>query len=244
MAHPIQLRSDLTAEDDNGETWALADDAGDSSAVRVGAVLVAGTPVSGRTFGSPLSIPTGRSTSCSWNGTTRRPGPPGHRRPTHDEGQRRTRADGHGPEPQPSGRAGSVELAGSEDRKAPLTWAFVGERVTGIEPTFSAWESERPGWPDLRFRVNPQVSVGAVVTARARSRPLVTARKVTSRSRRGSSREARGSIGRRRRLSTLLERQSRLDGPVVPNQIGSGRSQMGADPAEGRRSRVDASMYE
>ena len=44
MTPPIQIRSDLNAEDDNGENWALVGDAGESSEVRVGAVVVAGTP--------------------------------------------------------------------------------------------------------------------------------------------------------------------------------------------------------
>ena len=43
MTPPIQLRSDLNAEDDNGENWALVGNAGDPSEVRVGAVVVAGT---------------------------------------------------------------------------------------------------------------------------------------------------------------------------------------------------------
>jgi len=41
---PIDLRSDLNAEDDNGENWALLANAADPSRVRVGAVVVAGTP--------------------------------------------------------------------------------------------------------------------------------------------------------------------------------------------------------
>jgi hypothetical protein len=41
---PIQLHSDLNAEDDNGENWTLISNATDRSLVRVGAVLVAGTP--------------------------------------------------------------------------------------------------------------------------------------------------------------------------------------------------------
>ena len=44
MAPPIQLRSDLNAEDDNGENWALVGNATDPSEVQVGAVVVAGTP--------------------------------------------------------------------------------------------------------------------------------------------------------------------------------------------------------
>ena len=44
MTPPIQLRSDLNAEDDNGENWGLVGNAGDPSQVRVGAVVVAGTP--------------------------------------------------------------------------------------------------------------------------------------------------------------------------------------------------------
>ena len=43
MTPPIQLRSDLNAEDDNGENWALLANARDSSEVQVGAVIVAGT---------------------------------------------------------------------------------------------------------------------------------------------------------------------------------------------------------
>lgn len=42
---PIQLRSDLNAEDDNGENWALVASAGGPSEVHVGAVMVAGTPL-------------------------------------------------------------------------------------------------------------------------------------------------------------------------------------------------------
>ena len=44
MTPPIALRSDLNAEDDNGQNWALLDNAADPSNIRVGAVLVAGTP--------------------------------------------------------------------------------------------------------------------------------------------------------------------------------------------------------
>lgn len=43
MTPPIQLRSDLNAEDDNGENWTLIANATDPSQVRVGALLVAGT---------------------------------------------------------------------------------------------------------------------------------------------------------------------------------------------------------
>ena len=43
MTPPIDLRSDLNAEDDNGENWALLDNASDPSQVHVGSVLVAGT---------------------------------------------------------------------------------------------------------------------------------------------------------------------------------------------------------
>ena len=44
MTPPIQLRSDLNAEDDEGENWSLLAKAGDPSDVEVGAVVVAGTP--------------------------------------------------------------------------------------------------------------------------------------------------------------------------------------------------------
>jgi hypothetical protein len=44
MTPPIALRSDLNAEDDNGQNWALLDNAVDPSHVVVGAVLIAGTP--------------------------------------------------------------------------------------------------------------------------------------------------------------------------------------------------------
>ena len=44
MTPPIALRSDLNAEDDNGQNWALLDNAVDPSRVVVGAVLIAGTP--------------------------------------------------------------------------------------------------------------------------------------------------------------------------------------------------------
>jgi hypothetical protein len=50
---------------------------------------------------------------------------------------------------------------------AALTWAFALERVTGIEPALSAWESVPSGlvmWPDLQ----------GGVSASDRERPLVT----------------------------------------------------------------------
>jgi hypothetical protein len=40
----IDLRSDLNAEDDDGQNWALLANAADPSQVRVGAILLAGTP--------------------------------------------------------------------------------------------------------------------------------------------------------------------------------------------------------
>lgn len=43
MTLPIQLRSDLNAEDDDGANWTLLANAGDPSEIQVGAVLVAGT---------------------------------------------------------------------------------------------------------------------------------------------------------------------------------------------------------
>lgn len=44
MTPQIALRSDLNAEDDNGHNWALLQNAADPSSVRVGSVLIAGTP--------------------------------------------------------------------------------------------------------------------------------------------------------------------------------------------------------
>ena len=44
MTPPIALRSDLNAEDDDGQNWALLQDAADPPSVRVGSVLIAGTP--------------------------------------------------------------------------------------------------------------------------------------------------------------------------------------------------------
>lgn len=44
MTPPIDLRSDLNAEDDNGENWALLANSTEPSKVQVGSVLVAGTP--------------------------------------------------------------------------------------------------------------------------------------------------------------------------------------------------------
>jgi hypothetical protein len=41
---PIDLRSDLNADDDNGENWALLRNAMDPARIQPGAVLVAGTP--------------------------------------------------------------------------------------------------------------------------------------------------------------------------------------------------------
>ena len=34
---------------------------------------------------------------------------------------------------------------GTRDQREPLTWDFTLERVTGIEPALSAWESDRLG---------------------------------------------------------------------------------------------------
>ena len=34
---------------------------------------------------------------------------------------------------------------GARDQREPLTWDFTLERVTGIEPALSAWESDRSG---------------------------------------------------------------------------------------------------
>lgn len=44
MTPPIALHSDLNAEDDNGQNWALLANAADPSSVHVGSVLIAGTP--------------------------------------------------------------------------------------------------------------------------------------------------------------------------------------------------------
>jgi hypothetical protein len=52
-------------------------------------------------------------------------------------------------------------------RKFTPAWTFILERVTGIEPALSAWESVPSGpvtWPDLR----------GGVSASDRERPLVT----------------------------------------------------------------------
>ena len=51
--------------------------------------------------------------------------------------------------------------------KPDPTWAYALERVTGIEPALSAWESVPSGpvtWPDLR----------GGVSASDRERPLIT----------------------------------------------------------------------
>ena len=44
MTPQIELRSDLNAEDDDGQNWTLLENATNPARVRVGAVLVAGTP--------------------------------------------------------------------------------------------------------------------------------------------------------------------------------------------------------
>lgn len=44
MTPPIDLRSDLNAEDDDGNNWALLDDDANRSRVKVDAILVAGMP--------------------------------------------------------------------------------------------------------------------------------------------------------------------------------------------------------
>ncbi len=44
MTPQIELRSDLNAEDDDGQNWTLLENATNPAAVHVGAVLVAGTP--------------------------------------------------------------------------------------------------------------------------------------------------------------------------------------------------------
>jgi len=43
MTPQIQLRSDLNAEDDDGQNWTLLENATNPAGVHVGAVLVAGT---------------------------------------------------------------------------------------------------------------------------------------------------------------------------------------------------------
>lgn len=43
MTPPIDIRSDLNAEDDDGQNWALLRNAADPAVVHPGAVLVAGT---------------------------------------------------------------------------------------------------------------------------------------------------------------------------------------------------------
>jgi hypothetical protein len=43
------------------------------------------------------------------------------------------------------GRLRGFHGPGAKDRREPLTWAFTLERVTGIEPALSAWESDRSG---------------------------------------------------------------------------------------------------
>ena len=45
-----------------------------------------------------------------------------------------------------------------EPSKGPLTWGFVLERATGIEPAFSAWEGAVAGSADLPVSVFSQVS--------------------------------------------------------------------------------------
>jgi len=35
----------------------------------------------------------------------------------------------------------------TRDQREPLTWYFVVERVTGIEPALSAWEAGDVPWP-------------------------------------------------------------------------------------------------
>src|SRR5690606_2198729 len=42
--------------------------------------------------------------------------------------------------------------------KHGLTWTFSGERVTGIEPAFSAWEADRRGCADQPVRAKALVS--------------------------------------------------------------------------------------
>ena len=44
MTRRIDLRSDLNAVDDDGENWALLENAASPAQVQVGAVLIAGAP--------------------------------------------------------------------------------------------------------------------------------------------------------------------------------------------------------
>ncbi len=44
MTPPIHLRSDLNAEDDNGRNWAVIGNDCKPPQIRVGAVVIAGTP--------------------------------------------------------------------------------------------------------------------------------------------------------------------------------------------------------
>ena len=44
MTPQIELRSDLNAEDDDGQNWTFLENATNPARVHVGAVLIAGTP--------------------------------------------------------------------------------------------------------------------------------------------------------------------------------------------------------
>ena len=71
MTPQIELRSDLNAEDDDGQNWTLLENATNPARVHVGAVLSRERLDSGRSFASRRWTPTGRSTSSNSTRATR-----------------------------------------------------------------------------------------------------------------------------------------------------------------------------
>src|SRR5262245_30154710 len=70
------------------------------------------------------------------------------------------------------GRLRRIDGPGTGKQRRPLTWGFVVERVTGIEPALSAWESDRSG-PLTTLSWAPDVPL---VTVRDPTTPGVMAR--------------------------------------------------------------------
>ncbi len=65
-----------------------------------------------------------------------------------------------------AGHSGPSNDEGPGTRKHRLTWAFARERVTGIEPAFSAWEFDQARSADLGRWTNGQVRSTFLVPAR------------------------------------------------------------------------------
>ena len=86
MQPPVDIHSDLNAEDDEGQNWALLRNAVDPSRIRPGAVVRAGTTRYGSVVRVTAVDPDGQATSCNLRATILRPEPSWRRWPESNRG--------------------------------------------------------------------------------------------------------------------------------------------------------------